>query len=161
VYYAAFLNLVDSTCTVVGGGKVATRKVQGLLRADAIVTVISPTLTETLTKWAQEGVIRHIPRTYQAGDLAGAKLVFAATNDRAVNQAVSEAAKAAGILANIADAPDECDFILPAVHQHEGIQLAVSTGGKSPALAKHLRDALAQDVKDKRTQFYQTLNQRQ
>ena len=123
---------------VVGAGKVALRKVQGLIEADAAVTVVSPV-------WHAEFEnlpLRLIPRPFKPSDLAGVVLVFAATNDRHTNQRISRLARKHGIFANIADSLEECDFIVPARIARGNVQIAVSTGGRSPRLASDLRKKL-------------------
>ncbi|MDW8405378.1 precorrin-3B C(17)-methyltransferase [Chloroflexus sp.] len=128
---------------VIGGGPVGERKVRGLLAAGFPVRLISPTATAQLAAWAAEGRLIWEQRAYQAGDLAGARLVFAATNDRAVNARIAAAASAAGALCNVADAPDEGDFHVPAVHRSGELTIAVSSHGTAPARAAAVRDAIA------------------
>ena len=123
---------------VVGAGKVALRKVKGLIEADAAVTVVSPV-------WHAEFEnlpLRLIRRPFKPSDLAGVVLVFAATNDRHTNQRIGCLARKRGVLANIADSLEECDFIVPARIARGNVQIAVSTGGRSPRLASDLRKKL-------------------
>lgn len=141
-YYPIVLDLTGRSCLVVGGGSVAERKIAGLLAAEAIVTVISPALTSRLQEWATIGQIRHIERVYRPGDLAGAQLVFAASDDRAVNAAVYSEGQERGIWVNAADDPTYCDFMLPAILRRGELIVAVATGGASPALAGVVRDEL-------------------
>ncbi|RMD74355.1 MAG: precorrin-3B C(17)-methyltransferase [Chloroflexi bacterium] len=128
---------------VIGGGAVGERKVRGLLAAGFPVRLISPVATAQLAEWAATGRIVWKRRTYQSGDLAGARLVFAATNDRAVNARIAAAAIAAGVLCNVADAPDEGDFHMPAIHRRGGLTIAVSSHGIAPARAIAIRDSIA------------------
>lgn len=128
---------------VIGGGNVGERKVRGLLAAGAPVRLISPTATTQLIAWAEEGRLVWERRTYQPGDLNGARLVFAATNDRAVNARIAAAAIAAGALCNVADNPTEGDFHVPAVHRSGGVTITVSSTGSAPTRAAALRDAIA------------------
>jgi cobalt-precorrin 5A hydrolase/precorrin-3B C17-methyltransferase len=128
---------------VVGGGPVGARKVKGLLAVDAAVRLISPMATEDLRNLAAAGQITWIPREYTTGDLSGAWLAFAATNQRAVNAAIASDAAAQGILCNVADAPEEGSFHLPAVYRGAQATIAVSTSGVNPAGAKQLRDRIA------------------
>jgi precorrin-2 dehydrogenase/sirohydrochlorin ferrochelatase len=125
---------------VIGGGEVARRKVAGLLAAGARIQVIAPHLDLELL--AMPG-IELTCRSYLPADLAGAFLVFAATNDRRVNAAVAAAAGQHGVPVNIADAPEESDFHLPAILSRGDLLVAVSSGGGSPAFAAELRDHLA------------------
>lgn len=135
VYYPVFLDLRDRDVLVVGAGKVALRKVKGLLEAGARVTVVSPEAEPEFDTLAVE--MRR--RRFQKQDIAGNLLVFAATNDRAVNAEVREAAVSAGVQVNVADAPEECSFIVPARVRNGDLQIAVSTSRRSPRLAKQLR----------------------
>jgi siroheme synthase-like protein len=141
-YYPIFLDLSRKRCLVVGGGAVAERKVQGLLDAQADVVVVSPALTEPLRRWASRGAIRHVARHFRAEDVAGCALVIAAADRPAVNRRVAQLARRHGIWVNVVDTPDACDFIAPAVIRRGALQIAISTGGKSPALAKRLREGL-------------------
>jgi siroheme synthase-like protein len=132
IYYPIFLDARGRNALVVGGGPVAIRKAEGLMEAGAIVTVISPDLAKPLpVHWKK--------RRYRTSDLDGQELAFAATNDRQVNARIAKQAKRRGILVNVADAPEECDFIVPARVTREGFQIAISTGGKSPRAAAALR----------------------
>ncbi len=135
-YYPAFLDLRGKRCIVVGGGRVALRKVEGLLEAGAAVTVIAP---EQVALPAEVCVLRRI---YQRGDLAGARLVLAATNDASVNAEVAREAEERGILLNVVDDPAHCSFIVPALLRRGALCLAISTGGASPTLARRLREQL-------------------
>ena len=138
-YYMACLDLRGRRCVVVGGGSVGAEKADGLLACDADVTVVSPELHDDLraldVTWRRG--------RYRRADLRDAFLVIAATSDRAVNERVHRDAEARGMLCNVADVPDLCNFILPAVHREGPIAVAVSTGGASPALAKRIRDDVA------------------
>jgi precorrin-2 dehydrogenase / sirohydrochlorin ferrochelatase len=127
---------------VVGGGGIAARKVEALLEADAQVRVISPVLVEGLQQLVDSGKIVHTPRPYQHGDLEGAFLAIAATDDPLVNQAVWAEANERGCLVNIVDDPEHCNFFLPAILKRGELNIAISTGGSSPALARRLRENL-------------------
>jgi siroheme synthase-like protein len=142
-YPLMLTNLAHVRCVVVGGGAVAERKVRDLLDGGARPVVIGPELTEALAGWLAEGRIAHVERVYQAGDLAGAFLAIAATDDRAANAAVAEEARALGILVNVADEPADGNFHTAAVVRRGDLLLAVSTGGASPALAARIRRELA------------------
>lgn len=141
-FYPVFLDLTDRLCLVIGGGAVAERKVEGLLRAGGVVTVISPALTERLNVWVKEGKVRHVTRRYRMGDLTGYRIAFAATSNVEVNRAVYAEGRRTGVWVNAADDPSNCDFILPSVLRRGELVVAVSTGGKSPALAKAIREEL-------------------
>jgi len=121
---------------------VAARKVEGLLAADAQVKVISPVLVLELQSMVDSDAITFIQRSYQDGDLEGAFLAIAATDNLTVNRAVWAEAKQRGCLINVVDDPEHSSFILPAILQHGEMSVAVSTGGGSPALARRLRERL-------------------
>ena len=135
----ACLDLDGRRCVVVGGGEVGLEKAHGLLACGALVTVIAP---EVVPQFHELNVVWR-PRRYRSRDLSGAFLVVAATADRRVNERVHRDAEARGLLCNVADVPDLCNFILPAVHREGPIAVAVSTSGASPALAKRIRRDVA------------------
>ena len=138
VLYPIFLDLSGRRCVVVGGGEVASRKARKLLQARARVVVISPEIRAELERTAAE--IKRRP--YREGDLAGAQLAFAATNSREVNAAVAREAKGRGVPVNVADEPSEGDFAVPSTLRRGRLQVAVSTGGASPTLARRIREEL-------------------
>ena len=140
--YPISLNIEGKLCAVVGGGNVAERKVLSLLNACASVRIVSPQLTEVLSKQTANASVEWRNRGYRSGDLDGALLVFAATDNRDVQDAVVRDAQKAGLLVNVADAPDLCDFQVPAVVRRESLNIAVSTNGTSPALAAKIRREL-------------------
>ncbi|MFO7990581.1 MAG: precorrin-2 dehydrogenase/sirohydrochlorin ferrochelatase family protein [Thermodesulfobacteriota bacterium] len=140
-YYPIFLNVKDRPCLVVGGGRVGARKTSTLVSAGASVTVVSPEFGDQLA--AMPGIQRE-HRFFDPEDLEGVFLVFAATSDTAVNQWILAEAQKAGVLCNSADAPDQGDFILPAVMRRGDLICAVSTSGASPALARKIRMDLDQ-----------------
>ena len=142
-FYPVSLALRGRLCVVVGGGGVAEHKVQGLLEAGARVTVVSPEVSPLLEDLAANGAVELHRRPYRPGDLAGAFLAIAATDDRAVNGAIWAEAEARGVLLNAVDDLDHCHFIAPAIHRAGDITVAVSTAGKSPALAVRLRQRIA------------------
>ena len=138
VLYPLFMDVSGSRCVVVGGGGVASRKARGLLESGARVVVVSPEVVPEI-----EGMDVTVERRpYRPGDLAGAALAFAATDRRDVNAAVAREAKENGIPVNVADRPAEGDFALPSVLRRGGLQVAVSTGGASPTLAREIRAAM-------------------
>lgn len=142
-YLPVFLDVGGRPCVVIGGGKVAERKVLGLISAGAEVTVISPIVTVRLGELARAGRIRHIARTYaRDGDVRGSALVYAATRDANLNQRVAREARELGIPVNVADAPTLCTFISPAVVNLGALKIAVSTSGASPAMAGRIRRRL-------------------
>lgn len=141
-YFPVCLKIAGRQCLVIGGGRVGERKVQGLLGHGALVTVVSPELSETLAALHRSGTIDWLPRLYQEGDLAGVFLVIAATDDPGAQERIHAEAEARNILLNVADVPKWCNFILPATARRGDLSLSVSTAGKSPALASTLRQAL-------------------
>jgi siroheme synthase-like protein len=141
-YYPIFVDVTDRPVLVVGGGNVAEGKVQGLLTANAALTLVAPELTDELRELVAAGRIRHTDREYDAGDLEGYAICFVATDDGAINARVAADCRARGIWVNAADDPANCDFILPAVVRSGSITLAASTGGSSPAMARRLREEL-------------------
>ncbi len=136
-YYPVFLDLRNRHCIVIGGGKVAERKIRSLIEAEATVTVISPDITEEIEGLCRSGRIRHISRSYQKGDLKDAFLVIAATSDKDVNREIFE--EASGKPLNVVDMPDLCTFIVPSVIRRGNLTVAISTSGVSPALSRSLR----------------------
>ncbi len=141
-YYPIFLELTGRPCLVIGGGPVAERKVEGLLAAGAAVTVLSPALTIRLHALADAGRLRHVTRVYRPGDFEGHQLVFVATDDDGVNAAVAREGRERGVWVNAADDPAHCAFILPSVLRRGDLQVAVATGGASPALSRAIREEL-------------------
>jgi precorrin-2 dehydrogenase/sirohydrochlorin ferrochelatase len=138
-FYPICLDLEARACVVVGGGRVAERKVLGLLSCKAQVSVISPALTEELQLQHVSGYIEWIDREFRQGDLAQAFLVIAATDDEETQKQVYEEADANNLLLNVADVPQRCNFILPATARQGDLAISVSTAGKSPALARKIR----------------------
>ena len=136
------LDIRGRVAVVVGGGAVAERKCRSLLEAEAKVTVVAPAITPGLEELSREGKISVLRRQYLAGDLAGGLLVFTATDDRAVNRAVAEEAKRLGILVCVANEPAEGTFASPSVVRRGDLLLTISTGGRSPALARRIRQDL-------------------
>lgn len=138
-FYPVCLDIEGKLCVVVGGGRVAERKVLGLLACDAQVSVISPELTEKLSNLYDAGSILWIGRGYRPGDLKQAFLVIAATNEEETQKQVYDEAAAHNLLLNVADVPQRCNFILPATVRQGDLVISISTAGKSPALARKLR----------------------
>ena len=141
-YYPLFLDIEGRTCVVIGGGDVAERKAEGLRKAGARVTIVSPKLNASLSRKAKSGALHWVRREYRAGDLQDATMAFAGTNDRGVNRAIAKEAEERRVLLNVADDPELCSFIAPAVVERDGLSIAVSTGGKSPAMARKVREEL-------------------
>lgn len=141
------LEVAGRRCVVVGGGPTAEAKVRALLDADAAVVVVAPDPSPGLAELARRGEIEHLGRSYRRGDLAGARLVFAA-GPRSVNAAVFAEAEAAGVLCNAPQDPVHCHFATPTVTRRGDLVVAVSTGGRAPTLAGYVRDLLAAGLPD-------------
>lgn len=139
VYYPVHLDIRNRKCVVVGGGRVAERKVKHLLECGAEITVVSPQLSPELQRLVQRGQVAALQREYRETDLAGSLLVVAATDDRRVNQAVARDARRKNLLVNVVDDPERCNFIVPSVVRRGNLVVTISTGGDSPALARWLR----------------------
>jgi precorrin-2 dehydrogenase/sirohydrochlorin ferrochelatase len=144
-FYIACLRLSGRRCVVVGGGDVGLEKVEGLLACGGDVTLVSPEAIEPLRELAAEGSIRWEQREYRAQDLEGTFVVIAATGDTEVNIAVFEDAERRAMLVNVVDVPPLCNFILPAIIRTGPLAIAISTAGASPALAKRIRDEIAEE----------------
>ena len=137
-----FLNIRGQPCLVVGGGDVATRKVELLLRTQASVTVVAPELCPALAALKNADKLVHLVATFNAEQVGGQRVVIAATDDEAVNRAVAEAAQRQNIPVNVVDKPELCTFIMPAIIDRSPVIVAVSSGGASPVLARLLRARL-------------------
>jgi precorrin-2 dehydrogenase len=141
-YIPIFLDVTGRECVVVGGGEVAARKVESLLEAGARVTVVSPRLLPPLEAFVARGRVIHLARGYERGDIRGCVLVYAATDDPELHRELAAEARALGIAINVADVPELCTFIAPAVVKRGALQIAISTAAASPAFAARLRSAL-------------------
>lgn len=137
--FPLFLKLDDKKCLVVGAGVIAFEKIEALLRCHARVMVVSPEATPAVIGLSERGAIDWQVRRFQPEDLSGVRLVIAATNDRAVNRSVFEEAARRSILCNAVDDPPLCDFFCASILERGDLQIAISTAGKSPALAQRLR----------------------
>ena len=141
-YYPVFLDIRDKKCVIVGGGEVAARKAERLLDCGAQVLVISPDISPAIAALKEKKIISHLAARYSGDLIHGATLVIGATDDEKINAAISLDARRQGIPVNIVDDPQKCDFILPSVVQRGDLAITIGTGGKSPALARHLREEL-------------------
>jgi precorrin-2 dehydrogenase / sirohydrochlorin ferrochelatase len=140
--FPMFLKLPKRPCLVVGAGAIAESKIASLMEAGADVRVIAPDATKQVRLWAKAKKIAWQRRRFQAEDLAGMFLVVAATSSREVHVEIFNEARRRGVLCNIVDVPALCDFYYPAVVQRGALQIAISTSGRSPALAQRLRKEL-------------------
>ena len=153
-YYMACVDVEGRDCLVVGGGRVALEKADGLLACGAHVTIVAPEICDELRGRPVSIVLRR----FVDGDVDGRLLVIAATSDREVNRTVSSAAAGRATLCNVADDPELCSFILPAVVRRDPILVGVSTGGASPALAQRLRDDVADLVSPRHAELARQLH---
>ena len=144
-YYPAYLDLTGRRCVVIGAGAIAERKVLQLLASDANVTLVSPTATDELQRLVGDGKVRWIKRTYVRGDLAGAMLAIAATDDEEVNRQVHAEAEREKTLLNVVDVTPLCGFIAPSIIERGPVTVVISTSASSPALARKLRELMNGD----------------
>lgn len=133
---------------VIGGGKVAYRKVHSLLKAGAKIRLISPEIKEGVKSFVDEGKITWVRREYEAGDLEGSTIVFVAVDDPAVGAVVAEEAKKLNLLINVADIPQQCTFTLSSYIERGDLLFTISTGGKCPAYSRHMRHTLEEIIDD-------------
>ncbi|MEE9366117.1 MAG: bifunctional precorrin-2 dehydrogenase/sirohydrochlorin ferrochelatase [Dehalococcoidales bacterium] len=147
-YYPVFLNIGGRKCVVVGGGQVALRKVKALLEHGADVKIISPDLCPELVQLAGSGEIHSLNREYHTGDLAGAFVAIAATDNIDINRQVVAEARSKAVLINVVDDAENSDFIVPSYLRRGQVTIAVSTAGKSPALARKIRSRLEKELGD-------------
>jgi precorrin-2 dehydrogenase / sirohydrochlorin ferrochelatase len=140
--FPMFLKLEGRLCLVVGAGKVGESKISGLLGAGARVRVVALDATPNVQEWAREGSIQLDLRAFANDDLNGAFLAIVATSSRSLNELVYGEAQKRGVLCNVVDVPDLCDFFYPAIVQRGDLQIAISTAGQSPSLAQKIRQQL-------------------
>jgi precorrin-2 dehydrogenase len=148
MFYPAFINLENRPVLVVGGGAVAARKVETLLETGALVTVVSPEITQQLQEYARLKRITFRQRSFRPSDIDGVSLVISATDDPATQAEVASIATLKNILVNTVDKPDLCSFIVPAILRRGDITIAISTSGKSPSLAAELRTRVERVLTD-------------
>jgi precorrin-2 dehydrogenase / sirohydrochlorin ferrochelatase len=145
-YYPVYIQLRDQPCVVIGGGKIAEGKVEGLLAVQAQVTVISPNLTPQLHELEKQKRITYLARTYQPGDLTGAFVVICATDQAEINHQVWQEATANGQLVNVVDDTPRCNFIAPSILRKGDLTIAISTSGKAPVLAVRLKERFQREL---------------
>lgn len=141
-YYPVYIELRDQPCVVIGGGKIAEGKVEGLLASRAQVTVIAPELTSQLQEWVEQNQVTYLARKYQLGDLTGAFMVICATDQAEINHQVWQEASANHQLVNVVDDTPRCNFIAPSILRKGDLTIAISTSGRAPALAVRLKERL-------------------
>ncbi len=140
--FPMFLKLEGRQCLVVGAGKIGEPKIGGLLETGARIRVVALEASPAVREWAREGKLELELRAFSADDLDGAFLAVVATNSRSLNERVYHEAQRRGVLCNVVDVPDLCDFFYPAVVRRGDLQIAVSTSGQSPSLAQTIRKQL-------------------
>jgi len=158
-YYPINLDLREKLCLVVGGGKVAERKVESLLECGGSVRVISPSLTADLKELADQRKISYSQADFQEKDLEGIFLVIGATSDQGVNEQVAQAALKRNILVNIVDAAPSSNFIVPSTHRQGLLNISISTSGASPALAAKIRREIALSFGAEYAEFLEILQE--
>jgi precorrin-2 dehydrogenase len=142
--FPIFLKLEGRRCLVVGAGTIGEGKIRGLLQAGASVEVVAPWAIPQIRAWSDNGVLVWKARVFEASDLDHVSIVVAATPSREVNTRIFQEARLRNVLCNSVDDPENCDFYYPAVVQRGDLQIAISTNGRSPALAQRLRQELEQ-----------------
>lgn len=141
-YYPIYLDIENRRVVIIGGGNVCARKAETMMKYGARVTVVSPEFTDEIEKWAAEGCLQLRRKMYDEPDLDGASIVIASTDDEGVNTRIAADCRRRHIPVNVVDVTHLCEFIVPAIIEHGSIQIAVSTGGRSPALARTLKEDL-------------------
>jgi len=141
-YYPIYLDIEGRDVVIIGGGQVCARKAETMMKYGARVTVVSPDFTDEIEKWAGEGCLSLSRKHYDPSDLGGANIVIASTDDESVNEQIAADCRARRIPVNVVDVTPLCEFIVPAIIEKGSIQIAISTGGKSPALARTLKEDL-------------------
>ena len=155
--FPAFLKLDGRRCLVAGAGRIAEEKIESLLRAGGRIEVVAPEATERVQAWARARKIRWQRRKFQAADLSGAFLVIAATSSPKLHGQIFRQARRLGVLCNSVDDPAHCDFYYGSVVRRGELQIAISTGGHSPALAQRLRKKLEKEISAEYKRFVTTL----
>ena len=145
-YHPIYIDLKKYPILIVGGGPLAAQKAGPLIKNEANITVVSPASLPTFHQWHRSKKVKLIQRKYRPTDLKGKRLVIAGTNDPKLNTTIYHHARKKGITVNVADKPDYCDFISPALVQKGPLQIAISTGGASPAMARYLREQFEKEL---------------
>jgi siroheme synthase-like protein len=141
-YYPIYLDIENRNVVIIGGGNVCARKAETMMKYGARVTVVSPDFTDEIEKWADEGCLQLRRKKYDQSDLDDANIVIASTDDEAVNTTIATDCRRRRIPVNVVDVTHLCEFIVPAIVEKGSIQIAVSTGGKSPVIARTLKEDL-------------------
>ena len=141
-YYPIYIDIEERLVVIIGGGNVCARKAETMMKYGARVTIVSPTFTEEIEQWERAGKLGLKHKRYDETDLDDAVLVIASTDDEAVNEQVAADCRRRKIPVNVVDVTPLCEFIVPAIVESGSIQIAVSTGGKSPVVARTLKEDL-------------------
>jgi precorrin-2 dehydrogenase / sirohydrochlorin ferrochelatase len=141
-YYPIFIDIEDRSVVIVGGGNVCARKAETMMNYGAKVTIVSPEFTEEIERWGAAGKLSMRRKRYEEADLDGANIVIASTDDTTTNEQIAADCRRRRIPVNVVDVTPLCEFIVPAIIDKGSVTLAVSTGGKSPALARTLKEDL-------------------
>lgn len=158
-FYPIYINLLNKSCLIVGGGIVAQRKVENLLEYGASITLVSPQITPIIKQYEQSGVIKVVERNFEAQDLDYVFMVFIATNDSEVNRYIAELCVSRQILVNAVDDPPNCDFFVPAVVKRGSLAIAISTTGKSPLLARQIKEDLENIYSEEYSEYVDLLGE--
>ncbi|HEX2121854.1 MAG TPA: bifunctional precorrin-2 dehydrogenase/sirohydrochlorin ferrochelatase [Thermoanaerobaculia bacterium] len=156
-YYPIYIDIEERSVVIVGGGNVCARKAETMMKYGARVTVVSPTFTDEIEQWARDGALAIKRKEYEESDLEGANLVIASTDVQRVNEQVAADCRRRRIPVNVVDVTPLCEFIVPAIIEKGSIQIAVSTGGKSPAVARTLKEDLQRLVGPEYTEMNDVL----
>jgi siroheme synthase-like protein len=145
-YYPIYIDIEDRNVLIVGGGNVCARKAETMMRYGGRVTIVSPEITGEIAAWEGDGALTVRRKTYEEADLDGASIVIASTDDQCVNARVARDCRRRKIPVNVVDVTHLCEFIVPAIIEKGSIQVAISTGGKSPALGRTLKEDLNRTI---------------
>lgn len=141
-YYPIYIDIEDRNVVIIGGGEVCTRKAETMMKYGARVTIVSPEFTDEIKAWAAAGQLAIRQKNYDDSDLEGANIVIASTDHQSVNEQIAADCRRRRIPVNVVDVTPLCEFIVPAILEKGSVQIAISTGGKSPALARTLKEDL-------------------
>lgn len=145
-YYPIYLDIEERPVLIIGGGEVCARKAETMMKYGGRVTIVSPEFTPEIEQWAADGRVTLRRKHYEEADLGGAAIVIASTDDKCVNGRIARDCRRRKLPVNVVDVTHLCEFIVPAIIEKGSIQIAVSTGGKSPALARTLKEDLQRTV---------------
>lgn len=145
-YYPIFLDIEERSVLIIGGGEVCARKAETMMKYGGTVKVVSPQFTDEIEQWARDGKLTLARKLYDESDLTGAAIVIASTDDKCINARIARDCRRRKIPVNVVDVTHLCEFIVPAIIESGSIQIAISTGGKSPALARTLKEDLRRTI---------------